>query len=143
MSSSVPRGGAARRPRVELQPTGREGLVLGEQHASLDDVAQLADVARPVVDAQPLPHRVGDRAHALSGGDVELVDERGQEIVDVLDALAQRGQPDPERAQAVEEIASELAALDAGGEVLVRRRHDLHVDPPSRRTLRSSSAFSS
>ena len=107
--------------------------VLREDDRALETVAQLADVARPVVGAQPLARRGVELERLL----LELSRKRGEkpvdERIDVLAPLAQRRDADREDAHAVEEVLAEEALGDEPVEGPVRGGDDPHVDLDRRR----------
>ena len=74
-------------------------------------------------------HRLGRQreALALEGLRVALDEVVGEER-DLLGALAERGHPDPDDVQPVEEVLAELLGRHRALEVLVGRRDDPHVD---------------
>ena len=75
-----------------------------EDHGALDQVLQLADVARPVVARQRL-HRLGrDRLDRLLHPPRELLREVAHQHRDVLAPLAQRRHVDREDVEPVEEV---------------------------------------
>ena len=96
-----------------------------DRHA-LDQVGQLAHVARPVVAAQR-----HDRGGVEADGAALLVFHAQDEFVDqhrdVLHPLAQRGHLDGEYVEPVEEIFPETVLGDHLFQVLVRRGNDAHV----------------
>ena len=94
-----------------------------ERATPLDDVDQLADVARPVVLLECLEGLVADRLDlaVAVGVDVEIAGL--QEVVgqqrDVLEAVPQRGKLEADDAEAIEEVLAEAAGLDLLLEVAV------------------------
>src|SRR5204862_1345912 len=96
----------------------------------LDDVLQLADVARPLARDERrddgVVHRLRFRAVLLREG----LHERVREKRNVLDALAKARAPKWEDVETEEEVIAERAVGDALSEVLVRCREDadVHVD---------------
>ena len=112
----------------EVEVLGADRRAAREDHRALDDVLDLAHVARPVVLAQLL-HAVGceaRRRHAHLAR--ELRDEVVRERPEVVEAIAQRRQVDREHVEPVVEVLAELALLDHLLEVAVRRRHEANVD---------------
>jgi GNAT superfamily N-acetyltransferase len=101
-------------------PPGREN-----RHP-LDNIAQLTDVARPVM---TLEHGE-DVGVEVSGSKVvagaELGEEVGGQLAHVVEPLAQRRHADWHDAQAVEEILAEPALGDQRVEAAIGRRHDSH-----------------
>ena len=79
-----------------------------EHDRALDDVLELAHVARPLVSEQP-PHRLGrDILDALARLAGVTPQERANQQRDVVDALAQRRQRHREDVEPVVEILAEL-----------------------------------
>jgi hypothetical protein len=103
---------------LELRPV-REGA------GALDDVAQLAHVARPVVVAQAvellLRHLEGAPGRELAR---EVIDEQR----DVVGPLAQRRNGHPHDGEAVVEILAEPFGGDLGAQGAVGRRDHAHRD---------------
>ncbi|MCY1431760.1 hypothetical protein D9M71_477360 [compost metagenome] len=97
-----------------------------DRHA-LDQVGQLAHVARPAVTTQR-----HDRGGIEANGTALLVLHARNQLVhqqrDVFHPLTQRCHFDREHVQAVVQVFAEGAVLDHGFEVLVRRSDDAHVD---------------
>ncbi len=100
------------------------GAAAGE---ALGDVAQLADVARPVVGFERC-HRVGG---TLGQGHAVFHREEPQEVIEqrrhVVLALAQRRDRDVDDVEAVVEVFAEFAGGDPLGQAAVGRRHHAHV----------------
>jgi len=100
----------------------------GEERRALEHVRQLADVAGPRV-ARERRARLG--REPLRGPRV-LGARAPQEVLgeqlDVAGALAQRRQRDRDRREPVVEILAEAARAHRGGEVLVGRGDELHVE---------------
>ena len=94
----------------------------------LDDVAQLADVARPGAPLQRLHRPARHLGDLLAHAGRELLDEGPDQERDVLRALAQRRHDDREDVEAVVEVLAEAPAADVLGEVAVGGRDHAHVD---------------
>ncbi len=123
--------GALARPRAperRRQVVGGQLRPLAEHHRALDDVLELADVARPVVGEQRVERARREAADLLAVRLGVLVDEVRHQGGDVALARAQRRQGHRHDVQPVVEVLAELAALHLGGEVAVRRRDEPHVD---------------
>ena len=98
-----------------------DDVVAGQDRRPLDDVFQLAHIARPVV--------IDQRAHRALGnlGDLlaELGADRLEEVIgqrrDVVLALAQRRDMDREDIDSVKEVVAETAVGDHALEVLIGR----------------------
>ena len=84
----------------------------GEDDRALDDVLQLADVARPGVANQGLHDRGRDGLDPPAHPPGELLGEMADQPRDVVAALAQRRQHEREHVQAVVEVAAEAAVGD-------------------------------
>ncbi len=97
-----------------------------QHRQALDQVGQLAHVARPFVAGQRL-QRFGSEAHFATAGAGQLRGDGFHQRRQVLTALAQRGHFDREHVEAVEQILAELALGDAGLQVAVGRGHHAHV----------------
>src|SRR5678815_1593739 len=82
-----------------------------QDHGTLDNVAQLADIARPVIVLEHFHRRRFHGRHTLVVARVELGDERLDQQRQVFLPLAERRQLDGEDVQPVEEIFAQLAAL--------------------------------
>src|SRR5262249_44061724 len=97
-------------------------------HGPLDDVAQLADVARPAV----LFHLVIGRLGEVADPPARLADEAFQEVVgeqaDIALALAQGRYADFDDLQPEEEVAAELAFADSFFQRRVGSRDDADID---------------
>ena len=109
--------GSFRQPRLAI-----------EHVALLDDVAQLADVARPVVlaeFAEPLGRGLPPRPLILGR---KLLGEELDEMRNVFDAMPQRRHAQLDHVQAIEQILAEAAFGHFRFELAVRGRDDLHVD---------------
>src|SRR5690606_13766022 len=95
---------------------------------ALNGVAQLADVAGPVVGEQGtarIRREVFDPAAVARG---ELVDEVDGDRHDVFATFAQRRDVDLDDAKAVKQVLAERAVLDHALEWAVRRGDEAYVD---------------
>ena len=104
------------------------GVAAGEDHQPLDVVAQLADVARPVVRLQHRHGVVADLALRQAGRLRNLLHEIVDEIGNVLAPLGQRRHADRHHRQPVIEVLAEAAGGDLGLDVAAGRGDDAHVD---------------
>ena len=99
-----------------------------EHDQPLDQVLQLADIARPAV---LLEESHGFRADGFDARHV-LLDVHFQEMIDqegdVPFPFPQRRQIDRDHIQAVIEVLPELAFIDVVPDVAVRRRDHSHID---------------
>ena len=99
-----------------------------QNDAALDEVAELADVAGPIV----LCH-FGERVlaeEALFFGHAELLEERADEEKHVVEALAERRHAGADDGDAEVEVLAEATLVDLALEVAVRRRDDADVHAP-------------
>ena len=137
-------GGAEARQVLRL-----DELAARQNRGALDDVAQLAHVARPVVELEH-PHRLGrDRLDVASVARVELVEERLDDERQIVLAIAQRRQLDREDVEPVVEIVAQLAVADRVERIDVGRREHADVDflldaaaqPPERRSCSTRSSL--
>ena len=107
------RGGRRRRPATAagLQVAERDlqRRARREDDRALDDVLQLADVARPGVAHQGVHDRGRDGLDLPAHPPGEPLGEMADQQRDVVAALAQRRQHDREDVQAVVEVAAEAA----------------------------------
>ncbi|MPL79207.1 hypothetical protein SDC9_25082 [bioreactor metagenome] len=112
----------------QLARLDRAGALAKDQHP-LDDVAQLADVARPVHRLQRRPRLFRDLARGQALGAVEGLDEMPGEQRDVLAPLAQRRHRDRHHVEPVEQLLAEAAGGDLGGQIARRRGDHPQIDP--------------
>ena len=112
--------------RPELAEADRRAL--RHQHAALDRVIELADVARPRMLEQRLQRRRFEAADVLAVALRVLPQEVRRERGNVLAPLAQRRQLDLDRVQPEQQVLPEAAGRDLLAEVRVGRRDDAHVD---------------
>ncbi len=101
-------------------------LAAGQDDRALDDVAHLADVARPVVLLEDARRGRIERGDRLVVAVVELGEERLHQQRQVVLAQAERRQLDGEHVQPVVQVLAQLAVLDGVGRVHVGRRN--HAD---------------
>ena len=108
---------------------GFDALGLGvEDEDALDDVAELADVAGPVVGLELVDGGVGDFDAGAAVLLAELGEEFAREERDVLFAVAQGRDVEGDDVEAVEEVFAEVAAGDLLFEVFVGGGDDADVD---------------
>ena len=101
----------------------------GEQDHALDQVLELADVARPGVTLEGGEGGGGQAQHGLAEPFVAALHEVGDQERQVLDALAQRGQVDRDDVEPVVEVLPEVALLDQLLEAAVGRGDQAYVYP--------------
>ena len=113
---------------AELQVGGLDRVARDERRRAFEEVLELAHVAGERIVEKRL-HGVArerGRAAAVARGDAR--EKVPREARNVLAVLAQRGHADLDDAQPVEEVLAEAPGADLGGQVLMRRRDDAHVD---------------
>src|SRR5215510_314401 len=113
---------------AQRQVACANAVAAAQDHRAFDDVAQLADVAGPVVTEQ---QSLCLRRHALDAAVeplIEVADEMSDERQYVLTAFAQRRQRDRHYVQAVEEVFAEAPPLNLALQVAVGRGDDPHGD---------------
>src|SRR6266849_6684445 len=126
-------GGEAGDRRGRRGPTGeppridREPVRITQDHRALDEVLQLADVARPVVRMKQRRRRRGDAADpladALGVAMGEVFDEQG----DIGPTVAEGGHVQGEHVEPIEEVRAEGAVGDGGVEIAIRGGDHAHV----------------
>ena len=100
-----------------------------QDHQPLDQILELADVARPVVVADPVQSPLGDADGAsLALLPVHRFEEMLGEQRNVLPAVSERRNFDREDADPIVEIGAENPIGHFLAQVPVRRRDDSHVD---------------
>src|SRR5215472_11738774 len=99
-----------------------------EDEDALDDVAELADIAGPVVGLELVDGGVGDFDAGAAVFLPELGEELAREEGDVFFAVAQGRDEEGDHVEAVEEVFAEVAADDLFFEVLVGGGDDADVD---------------
>ena len=119
------RGRGCHALRLERDGAGTNDGAVRQQHDPLDDVLQLAHVAGPAVPGEHLERVRRERGWLrLPVLSQELSGDEG----DVDRAVAQRGQLDLDRVDAVQQVIAELPVGDAPREVPIRGREDADVD---------------
>ncbi len=133
-AGAAARVGARSRPprrleRVEDDRADRHLGIAPAVQRALDDVLQLADVARPRVGRERRRGRVGEAGEARPAElDRHPPPEMAGEKRDVVGAGAQRRQSDDLEAQPVEQVGAEPPALGERRQVLVGRADDADID---------------
>ena len=120
------------------QAVDRDRLAVLDGHDALDDVLELADVARPGIALEQADDVGREPLRLLAHLVAVFLEEVGDEDGDVLDPFAERRHVDGDDVQAVEELLAELPLGDPLLEVQVRRGDDADVhgdlvgpaDPP-------------
>ena len=126
-AASGRRLGPARRGGLQVAEGDLERRARGEDDRPLDDVLQLADVARPGVADQGLHDRGRDGLDPPAHPPGELLGEVADQPRDVVRPLPQRRQHEREDVQPVVEVLAEAAVGDHPRQVAVRGRHQPHV----------------
>ncbi len=109
------------------------GVAARQDHETLDVVAQLAHVARPVVRLEHRDRIAGDPALGQPRRGADLLHEERDQLGHVLAPLRQAGHADRHDAEAVEQVLAESPGRDLGAEIAARRGHDAHVHVDARR----------
>src|SRR5262245_43095707 len=105
------------------RPAGR-----AHGHSALNLVAQLPDVAWPTIAREQVERRGTEMDVRLAEPLGRLPEEKGTEVRDLLPPFAERGDLNPDHAQAVVEILAELAFGHALFEVGICGGQDADVD---------------
>src|SRR3546814_18017600 len=96
-----------------------------ENAGALDEIPELADVARPVVPHQQRKRGFVEAAFGVGGHvTLKMADERG----DVLDAIGEAGNLEHDHAEADEQVFAEFAVGDRSAKILMPRRDAAHID---------------
>src|SRR5262245_63268133 len=109
---------------AQRQVACANAVAAAQDHRAFDDVAQLADVAGPVVTEH---QSLGLRRHALDAAVeplIEVADEMSNEKQYVLATFAQRRQRDRHHVQAVEEVFAEAPALNLVLQIAIDRNYN-------------------
>jgi hypothetical protein len=121
--------------RIPLRRSARRRLAALEGHGDLQHhvllqvVAQLAHVARPVVGAQRREERgVGLHLRRHPALAADLLDQRGDDERQVVEALAQRREVHRDHREAVVQVRAKAPGVDLAAQVAVRGRDHPHVD---------------
>ena len=101
--------------------------IVAENRGPLEDVAQLANVAGPVIVEQQPARITRDAGRRPPEAAAVFVEERLTQRQHVLFALAQRRQLDREHVEPVEQVLAELAAAHRQLQIPVRRGDDARV----------------
>src|SRR5437867_10118257 len=111
---------------------GSDHAVVGENHGSLDHVLELTNITRPVVGHQTVAALLGNRLDLLLPR--ELLQEVLHHFLDVLLALTERGEPDLDHIESIEEIRAKAPLRHRTLQVRVRGRDEADVDLPRLRS---------
>ena len=93
---------------------GVDRLACGQNHHALDEVFELADVARPGVSEEQYLRLGREPADHLVERAVRLGQEMPRQRQDVLGALAQGRDRDRDDVEPIEQVFTELAFFDHG-----------------------------
>src|SRR5262249_12396469 len=107
---------------------------LAQHDGPLDDVLQLADVARPRVTGETRHRRLRDAVDAPAELLPELAEEEHHELGNISRSLAERRHAKGKDVQAIEEIGSESPGRDRLPQIAISRRDDpdVHSDALAR-----------
>src|SRR4051794_9695875 len=125
---AVARAALARAEELVGETLDREAAAAGHDERAIDHVAQLADVARPLVLLQRLDEVRFDRLDLLLFRLIQLLQEEVREERDVFEALAQRRDLDGEHVQPVVEVLTHLAVDNRFLRIAVRCGDDARFD---------------
>jgi hypothetical protein len=118
------RGGEHQRSEVGVDLDGPP--LVGEREGRGDRVAELADVAGPVVALEACD---GGGRYALEGvGGAKVREHVADQGGDVVEASAEGGEVNPDLGHTEEEVAAEEALVDLAGEVAAGGGDDADVD---------------
>src|SRR5437867_9569683 len=123
-----PEGPTGEPPRID-----RESVRITDDHRALDDVLQLADVARPVVRLKQRRRLLGDAADPLADAVGVAMDEVFDEQGDIGPTFAQGGHLHWEHVEPIEEVRAEGAVGDGRLQISIRcgNHADVHADGPA------------
>src|SRR5262245_7085977 len=117
------------RAQRSRQIVGRDHIARRHDHEPLDHVAQLADVAGPVVGQEVAERLARERLRPLAVLGAELRDEVAHVGGDIVLARAQGRHLDRDDVEPIVEVFAELALADQGGQVPVGGGDHAHVHP--------------
>ena len=117
---------------LELGERNFECSPLREDHRPLDEVGELAHVARPRIVAERLEGLARDHVDVPVHRTRETLHEKADQRLDVLGALPQRRDADREDVQAVVEVVAEPVFVNHLNEVPIRccDQTDVDLDRP-------------
>src|SRR5262249_52872670 len=119
----------ARRARVELfGELGSRDRVAAQEHGTLDDVSELAHVARPLVAAERRDCVVGDARRLAAGLARRRLRERPGEIGGPGGWAAGRRPVERGRVEAIHEVGAKASGPYLRLEIAFGRRDDARVD---------------
>src|SRR5205814_9167196 len=95
---------------------------------SLNEIAQLANVARPGITQEDFQSAIAKLARFFAVGGAELVQEMASEHGDIRGAIAERGDKKRNDIQAIEKILTKTAVQDFLFEFLVGGGDNAHID---------------
>src|SRR4030095_5355158 len=122
--------GNADRPTRKPSRINRQTVRVRDDHRALDDVLQLADVARPVVRLEQVRRFFADTANSLAHARGIPMGEILDEQAYISPALAQGEQFQREHIEPVKQVRSEGPGGDGRLQVTIRRGNhpDVHAD---------------
>src|SRR5579863_3776125 len=100
----------------------------GQRAGSLNNVLQLADIARPVIVHQNLHRRGRNALYRFAGFSAESRDEKLDKVRNIFLAFTQRSNVDRHDVQAVVKIFAKSALLERRAQVAVGRGDEAHID---------------
>src|SRR5713226_9310974 len=116
--------------QVQGKVLGLDRPIAGQHDRPLDDVLQLAQVARPRIPIQQIQGVGRDPLHLLVDPRFRLAQEVIGEDGKILHALTEAGERDREGVESIEEILAELRALQRTLQIAIRRRDDADTHAP-------------
>src|SRR5262249_15596385 len=129
--SSLHRTRRLRRTRPEREVLDLDRSAVGEHHRALDRVLELADVARPGMGLERIDCGLAeDDPSAAPDLPRDPFGEGLRQREDLLDAIAERRDPERHPIESIVQIAAEAPPIALGLEITVGRRDEAHVDLP-------------
>src|SRR5574341_929894 len=101
---------------------------LAEHDGALNDVRQLADVARPFVGEQPRFRVFGKIGEVLFRFRSKTTQEKLRKDRDVLLPVLQRRQVDGDNIEAIEEVLAKAAFFNRARQIAIGRRNYTNID---------------
>ena len=113
----------AERQIVDIDTVG-----LGHQDRALDRMAELADVAGPLIGAQRVQCGARNLLDVLAEQPIVVLDKMGDEGRDRFAPFAQRRNQDGGRIEPIVQVVAELPRLDHRAQVAIGRRDQPDID---------------
>src|SRR5262249_20819280 len=114
------RSGSLRTDDVRGQIRKRDHVRSTDDQRSFNNVAKLADVARPMIAPERLHAFAVNPPYFLSSEREQFLEKSLDETWQIVDSVAERRQLDRKHIQPVEEVLAELAVANRGIEVAIR-----------------------